>query len=162
MDLAEEAVVLGYELIKDGTIVEFETIETEIEDTADGEEKLVRVELQLGGDEPGEDAEWGALGFIYVLAILSFADARPRGMSEADFEEGDQLSVRDLVRGLRYVRGNLEFSADYVKGRCVKTDVTVRPDGRVTLRTRCRGEAAVRWVDRLEGKKTLQVVETID
>ena len=47
--------------------------------------------MQLGepGDDDGEDevdgegeAEWAAFGFMYVLALLSFHDARPRGYSE--------------------------------------------------------------------------------
>ena len=69
------------------------------------------------------------------------------------FEEGDEFSVADLVDCLRYVSGELRFAADYVRGRCMKTDVTVRPDGTATLATRCRGEAATRWVGRLKGKK---------
>jgi hypothetical protein len=40
----------------------------------------------------------------------------------------------------------------------MKTDVTVRPNGSVTLTTRNRGESALRWVDRLKGKKILQLV----
>jgi len=35
---------------------------------------------------------------------------------------------------------------DYVRGRMMKTDVTVFPDGRFTLTTTNRGEAASRWV----------------
>lgn len=48
-----------------------------------GDESEVRVELWLGElDEDGErteDVEWGAFGFIFVLALLSFAEATPAG-----------------------------------------------------------------------------------
>ena len=55
--------------------------------------------------------------------------------------------------------GELRFSADYIRGRCVKTDVTIRQDGTATVLTRCRGEAATRWVARLKGKKVMEVVK---
>jgi len=64
-----------------------------------------------------------------------------------------------LIDELEYQPGELRFSADYIRGRCMKTDVTVRPDGTATLHTRCRGEAATRWVARLKGKKVMEVLE---
>jgi hypothetical protein len=51
-----------------------------------------------------------------------------------------------------------QFSADYVRGRRMKTDVVLRPDGSGTLTTSGRGKAAILWLDRLKGKKTLRVV----
>jgi hypothetical protein len=39
------------------------------------------------------------------LAMQSFHDARPRGASEMDYIENDELSVSDFLDGLRYVRG---------------------------------------------------------
>ena len=47
---------------------------------------------------------------------------------------------------------------DYVRGRMMKTTVTVSPDGRFTLTTTNRGEAANRWVAQLQGKKVLRPV----
>jgi hypothetical protein len=75
---------------------------------------------------------------MFALAVLSFADARPRGVSDMHFADGDEFTVADLLAHLRYQRGELHFDADYVRGRCMKTDVTVRPNGHVTLATRCR------------------------
>jgi len=43
-------------------------------------------------------------------------------------------------------------------GRMMKTDVTVFPDGRFTLTTTNRGEAASRWVTQIQGKKVLRPV----
>jgi len=40
----------------------------------------------------------------------------------------------------------------------MKTDVTVFPDGRFTLTTTNRGEAASRWVAQIQGKKVLRPV----
>ena len=156
----------GYDLIESGTLVTFEVQETDVRESADGDETLVRIELQLGlpnedeeDDGPTDDHEWGAFGFIFTLAVLSFKDARPRGGSVLDFVEEDEFTVRDLLQGLRYERGELRFSADYVRGRCMKTDVTVRPTGAVTLETHYRGETALRWVDRLKGKTSLKAVD---
>lgn len=47
---------------------------------------------------------------------------------------------------------------DYIRGRCIKTDIVLRPDGKITLKTWTRGEAATRWVRKLKGEKTLGVV----
>lgn len=162
----------GYKLLETGTLVAFDVIDTKIEESPDGEETLVRIDLHLGeveedqddlkeGEQPvrTNDAEWGAFGFIFVLAVLSFHDARPRGISGTWYEDEDQFTVFDLFECLKYERGELQFEADYIRGRCVKTDITIRKDGTCTLATRCRGEAATRWLAMLKGKKMLQAVE---
>jgi hypothetical protein len=41
----------------------------------------------------------------------------------------------------------------------IRTGTAVSPDGTVRIETVNRGEAATRWVDRLEGDKYLQAVE---
>ncbi len=152
---------VSYKLIHTGTLVEFEIVDTVVRPAPDGESAAVRIELQLGGGEGGdgeEQAEWGSFGLMFTLAALSFADARPRGYSEVEFIEADEFRITDFFDGLRFVRGELHLSSDYVRGRCMKTDIVVRQDGRVTLETRNRGEAALRWVDRLKGKKPLEVL----
>lgn len=93
------------------------------------------------------------------MATLSFADARPRGCSENEYDPDSEFTIADLFECLRYENGGLRFAADYVRGRCMKTDVIVRSSGRVTLSTRCRGQAALRWADRLKGKKMLEAVK---
>ena len=52
-----------------------------------------------------------------------------------DFVENDQWTAADLLRHLRYKGGQLVCEIDYVRGRMMKTDVTVFPDGRFTLTT---------------------------
>ena len=152
----------GYKLIETAALVSFDIIEKDAQQSADGEETCVRIQMLLGEEEEdGErtgDVEWGAFGFIFALAALSFHDARPRGVSGMHYEDDDEFSVADLVENIRYEQGELRFTSDYVRGRCMKTDVTVCPSGLVTLTTRTRGESAFRWVDRLKGKKVLQVI----
>ena len=151
----------GFALLETGTLAKFEVTSTLVEPSPDGETCVVRIELQLGepGEDDGEDeVEWAAFGFMFVLALLSFHDARPRGYSEKDYIERDELTVDDFHAGLRYVRGELHLDLDYVRGRCVKTWIRVRRDGKVTLETRGRGESAPLWLERLKGKKLLQLV----
>ena len=151
----------GYKLIHTATLVEFEVVETKVQPSPDGESSHVQVEIQFGGPEDGEgdeQVEWGALGFIFALASLSFEDARPRGNSEPAFVAKDEFTVADLLDGLRFVRGELHFDADYLRGRCVKTAIVARSDGRVTLETRGRGDGAVRWVERMRGRKKMELV----
>jgi len=86
--------ITGYKLIQTGTLVNFDILETTIDESAGGDEALVRIDLLLGeveddqddlkeGEQPyrTDDHEWGGLSFIFCLATLSFHDARPRGIS---------------------------------------------------------------------------------
>ncbi len=151
----------GYQLLETASLVDFRRGEPLIQTCTDGENVFLQVDLILGSDdeeEPEDIAEWAAFGLIFALAVLSFADARPRGHSDIDFVEDDEFTVGDLFECLRFVNGELRFSVDYLRGRCMKTDITVRRDGRVTLSTHSRGEAALRWLDRLQGKKLLTLI----
>jgi hypothetical protein len=100
-----------------------------------------------------------AFALIYGIGVLSFADARPRGVSGMHFQDDDQWYVGDMLRDLKFERGELHFHADYVRGRMMKTTVYVRQDGTVELETINRGESAARWVATLQGKKRLSVVD---
>ena len=108
------------------------------------------------GDEPSDVADWGAFGFIFLLAAFSFDDARPRGLSTPEYETSDQFRVWDLFEGLRYERGELHYYGDYVRGRRMKTRIVVRPEGTVRLQTTGRGKAALNWLARLQGKEPLR------
>jgi hypothetical protein len=152
---------LGYELIETALAVPFDVKKTEVDPSPNGGSVSVCIEMQFGedaDDDPADIAEWGAFAFIFTLAMLSFADARPRGVSERDYVEGDDFGVADLIERLTFRRGKLHFHADYVRGRCVKTTITVTDDGRAVLRTWNRGEGALHWVERLKGKKAMEVV----
>lgn len=46
----------------------------------------------------------------------------------------------------------LVFDADYVRGRMVKTTVTIGSNGGFVVETRNRHEMAVRWLRTLRGK----------
>lgn len=151
----------GYALLEVGTLVGFRNLKTDVEQSLDGKNLYVRVLLRFGDkdeDEPADLAEWASFGFIFVLAVLSFADARPRGISSVDYVEKDEFGVDDFFNCLRFERGALRFSADYIRGRSMKTDITVKPDGTVTVTTRGRGKALLRWLDRMQGKKIIQPV----
>jgi hypothetical protein len=155
--------IAAAELLESGTLVEFRILEVKVLPAPDEAEFGVQVDLQLGTvDEEGDtsnDVEWGSFGFLFVLGVLSFADARPRGMSDAEFREKDEFRVTDVLKCLSFARGELHFSADYLRGRRMKTNIVVRADGTVTLTTLGRGKSALHWLDRLQGKKTMRVVD---
>ena len=80
--MADSERMAGYKLVETGTLVHFDIIKSDVERPEVIDETLVRIEMQLGEEEDGErteDVEWGAFGFIFVLAVQSFADARPPG-----------------------------------------------------------------------------------
>lgn len=150
------------QLIEIGSLVLFRTIDTHTELSPDKENVYVRADLVFQGDdediEPAEIVEWGAFGFLFILATLSFHDARPRGISEVDFLTKDDFTVDDFFKCLTYGQNGLHLRADYIRGRCMKTDITIRPDGTVTLTTWGRGQSALRWLDKLQGKTLIDVV----
>lgn len=153
---------IEYELLRQATLAEIVVADTEINPTS-ADDMHVRIEGRLGPEEdedgePANDAEHYAFGFIYALGVLSFADARPRGVSAMHFEEKDDWAVGDMLRRLRFERGELHFYADYVRGRCMQTTVIVRADGTFMLDAVNRGEAATRWIAKLNGKKFLRAI----
>jgi hypothetical protein len=151
-------------LFETGTLVLFRVLDTNTEVTPDQENIFVRVELMLEDDEedvePEEFVEWGAFGFLFAITALSFHDARPRGASELHFQMDDALTVADFLDALSFGRDGLRVQTDYLRGRSMKTEVTIRPDGTVTLTTWGRGKSALHWLDRLQGKKRIRAVPT--
>lgn len=157
---------IEYELLYEAVLAKLIVTETKVVPTAADDDRHVRIEGRFGPEEgddedgdPGSDVEHYAFAVIYALGVLSFADARPRGVSDIDFQEKDDWTAADMLRHLRFERGELRFYADYVRGRCLKTTIVVRADGTFVLDTVNRGEAATRWIARLQGKKILSVVE---
>ncbi len=132
---------IEHELLRNAVAAEVSVTSTEVRPTSTGD---------------------AAVGFIYAIGVLSFAAARPRGVSGMHFEPQDQWTAADLLRHLRYERGRLVCETDYVRGRMMKTTVTVFPDGRFTLTTTNRGEAASRWVAQIQGKRLLHPVPSAD
>jgi hypothetical protein len=143
------------ELVRTGTLVDFDIVDANIESAAAGDESHLRITLQI----PEDDVEWSAFALVHVLGLLSSHDGRPRGYSGRFFDDDDEWKAEDMLRHLEFRGGRLHFHADYLRGRCLKTTIEVHSDGIVTVETTHRGEAAIRWVDKLRGKKYLQVVE---
>jgi len=153
-------------LLETGTLVLFRVVDTHTEASHDKENVFVRADLVFTGDDedtdPDEIAEWAAFGFLFTLAALSFHDARPRGMSEIDYHPNDEFTVADFFGCLSFKYGELHLETDYVRGRSMKTTVTIRKNGTVTLTTWGRGQSALRWLDQLQGKKRLVPVPDPD
>ena len=153
-------------LLETGTLVRFRVVDTHTQVSPDKENVFVQADLVFTGDDeetdPGEITEWAAFGFLFTLAALSFHDARPRGMSEIDYHPHDEFTVADFFDCLSYKHGELRLVTDYIRGRSMKTDVTIRPDGTVTLTTWGRGQSALRWLDQLQGKKRIAPVPVPD
>jgi len=166
--MTSEARMIGYDLLKTGTLVSFRVLAEEVLNApADDAEFGLRVQLKFVAedeDEGDEDdvaedtAEWGSFGFMFVLGVLSFAEAKPRNVSVLDYEEKDEFRLADFMERVRFMRGELHFDADYIRGRRIKTRIVVRSNGTVTLETIGRGKAALRWLEQLKGKKLMQLV----
>lgn len=136
--------------------VEIEVVRSDLEEEPDF--SAHRLECRV----PPESLPETALALIYAVGLMSFTEARPRGHSERDFQDADEWSLSDLVRGLVFDSGQLLFDADYVRGRMMKTRVRVRPDGAVLISTLHRHGAATRWIDAIQGRSHLRLVEDPD
>ena len=141
-----------YELLEHLLALELQVVETK------GTEFGGTVHMKMVLREDPDVLATCAFALIYGLGVLSFADARPRGVSGMHFQEDDQWYVGDMLRHLRYEHGSLYFYADYVRGRMMKTTIEVQQDGTIRLETTNRGESAALWVATLQGKKKLQLV----
>lgn len=92
---------IEHELISNGLLFdEIEILDTKITPTV-GDEDL-HVEIKLQADE--ELIESTGFALIYVLGLLSFADARPRGVSGHWYEDDDQFTADDMLRRLQLLR----------------------------------------------------------
>ena len=113
-----------------------------------------KIVFQIKEEEP----DLSAMGVLFALALMSFTYAVPRGYSFNDFIPDEDYSLGYFVEGLHFERGVLSHESDYVSGRCVKTDITYEPGGKVTISTRNRGRGADRLLIHLQGKKHIQAV----
>ncbi|MEO8034873.1 MAG: hypothetical protein ABI837_10625 [Acidobacteriota bacterium] len=105
-----------------------------------------------------EDVSWAAVPLIYTIAALSFADARPRALSEADYQESDEWLIADTLGRIQLQRGRLVFDSDYIRGRMMKTRLTIDSDGRLVIEPRNRYEMSRRWLDILRGKRQIRLI----
>jgi hypothetical protein len=145
-----------YELLKDVVALDLKTIDTKIENSP-GDPEIVIAKMVL--EEDPEVLSSCAWSLVYAIGVMSFADARPRGYSDVEYVADDQWYVGDMFRGLRFERGRIYWHADYVRGRLVKTSVEIDKEGKIVVETVNRGEALTRWIAKLQGKKTLGLVE---
>ncbi len=149
------------ELLKTGTLIDFKILKNEVVPCTDPREAHSVAKLLILDDDEEDgyqSVEWGAFGFIYVIATLSFHDARPRNSSEEDYKKDDSFSVSEMVNCLQFSNNRLRFYCDYHKGRLVKTEITIQLNGEVEIKTTCRGNALEIWLQKLQGKKTIKLV----
>jgi len=106
-----------------------------------------------------EDVAWGAFPFLYFVTMLSFLEAGPAGSSEIHFREEDGWYAEDVLRALRYESGELRVDTDYVRGRRMKTTVSITPDGTFLVEAHDRMDGAERWIGRLQGERQATIVQ---
>jgi hypothetical protein len=94
----EDQTPIEYRLVRDGTLLDFEVVDSKIEPTVGDEDWHVRLEL-LVDDELIESC---AFGLIFVLGMFSFHDGRPRGYSGEVFVDDDHWTAADMLACLRF------------------------------------------------------------
>ena len=113
-----------------------------------------KIVFQIDEEEP----DIYTVGILFCLSLMSFTFAAPRGYSDIEFIPDEEWNLGYFVQGLNFEHKRLCFSADYVSGRLMKTDIRFESGGKVTLETRNRGKGADRWMIHLQGKKHIQAV----
>jgi hypothetical protein len=153
--IADKSTLVGINLLESTVGIELNVLENEYQEhpLPTGEiNSHHKVVFQITEEEP----DLSAMGILFTLALMSFTYAAPRGYSFNDFVPDEDYNLGYFVEGLHFERGLLTHESDYVSGRCLKTDVTYEPGGKVTLTTRNRGKGADRWLIHLQGKKHIQ------
>jgi hypothetical protein len=147
----------GIHLLESTIGIELKIVENEYQELPldDGTvNSTLKIVFQITEEEP----DLSAIGVLFCLALMSFTYAAPRGYSFNDFIPDEEYNLGYFLEGLRIEFGVLRHEADYVSGRCVKTDISYEPGGRVTISTRNRGRGADRWITHLQGKKHIQAL----
>jgi hypothetical protein len=153
----------GEALLRTGVVVPVRIVEEVVTPGPDEGEFGLHLNISFDDDEiPEEDraevVEWGAFGFLFVIGALSFHDARPRRASEIDYRDDDEFRVGDFLECIRYRNGELQFDADYLRGRRMKTQARVRAGGTGFIETVGCGKAATHWIARLMGGQPMRAV----
>ena len=153
--IADKNKLVGINLLEATIGIELEVLVNEYQElplddgTVNSSHKIV---FQLTEDEP----DLSSMGILFTLALMSFTYAAPRGYSYNDFIPDEDYNLGYFVEGLQFENGVLRHESDYVSGRCLKTDITYEPGGKVAITTRNRGKGADRWLIHLQGKKHIK------
>jgi hypothetical protein len=137
------------EYISQAVTTEFKLIESCSNQIAD----IPAQQIKLLIDE--DDVETSAFGIMYSVSLLSFLQGRPAGSSIIDYQEQDVWSVEDFHRHVSFTHGKLQFEADYVRGRPIKTTIEISKDGTVVIETINRADQATQWAEYLLGIRGL-------
>jgi hypothetical protein len=150
---------LPFELLNETIGIELEIRSNDFQTMPGADENTPNTYQEIVFQIKEEEPDLSAIGVLYALSLMSFTFAAPRGYSVEHFIPDEEWSVGYFVQGLDFRYKCLCFSADYVSGRMMKTDIVFEPGGRVKLTTRNRGRGAERWLTHLQGKKHINVVE---
>jgi hypothetical protein len=138
--------------ILDQTIgIPIEILSNDFEEFAGNTHHKIVFQIQL------DDPDIFAIGVLFALSLMSFTFSGPRGYSEVEFIPDEEWNLGYFVNGLKFENRCICFSADYVSGRHMKTDIVFETGGKVTLSTRNRGKGADRWLTHLQGN--LHIIE---
>ena len=143
--------LLAYKLIEDTIGISIEIISNEYQETPSAFGEIIthhKVVFQVQEKNP----DVFAIDILFVLSLMSFTFADP-SYSDIYFIPDEEWNLSIFMEGLQFESGNLVFSADYICGRLVNTEIEFRQGGKVKITTRNRGKDADRWLFHLQGKK---------
>ncbi len=144
---------LSYQLLAETIGIPIEIVSNELNEICTNTHH--KIVFQIKEEEP----DLWAFGVLFTLSLMSFTFAAPRGYSEIEFIPDEEWNIEYFVQGLGFENKCLRFSADYVSGRLMKTDIVFESGGRVTLETRNRGKGAERWLTHLQAKKHIEPIK---
>ena len=148
-----------FQLLENTIGIELEILSNDFQEMPGGQGVTPNTFQEIVFQIKEEEPDLSAIGVLYALSLMSFSYAAPRGYSAEYFVPDEQWSLGYFVQGLEFREKLLCFSADYISGRMLKTDIHFESGGRVKLSTRNRGRGAERWLTHLQGKKHINAVQ---
>jgi hypothetical protein len=150
---------LPYQILDETIGINIEIISNDFKEMPAGYSDSPNTYQQIVFQIKEEHPDMYAIGVLYAISLMSFTYAAPRGYSAEYVIPDEEWALGYFIQGLEFVQKRICFSADYVSGRQMKTDIGFESGGEVTLSTRNRGRGAERWLTHLQGKKHIRPVE---
>ncbi len=98
---------------------------------------------------------------LFLLSSLAFLEAAPQmieGAMDGEYLGEDGWTPSDFLTHIRFNSHRISIELGSVRGRLVKTEISLSSSGLLEITTRGRGRSADRWLAAVQGQSHLEEV----